>query len=298
MERASMWIRVLSTGAGLGVSAVGAAVALAHVHEPDQRAVVIALSAGVAVVAVVLPALWARPAYAALAVIGMLAGEGFNFAQSVERILSVREERSRMIAADNQPRVVLSERVARVRLELADARKAESEERAKGGCGKVCRDLAAETKRVREDLEKAERELGQLPPPKTESRLAAKLGIQPDLVDIGLAGLVSLALLAMQISLLSLGHAPHPRKDDEAADAPPAKATVPAKPNGPVTRESALTDLVMILAAGSQIPEQRILAARWGVTPGCVSKWLADFEHRGLIDRPRDGKARMVLMAS
>ena len=52
-----------------------------------------------------------------------------------------------------------------------------------------------------------------------------------------------------------------------------------------------------ILDEGGQIPEQRILAARWSVTSGCVSKWLADLEARGVIRRARDGKTKVVTAA-
>jgi hypothetical protein len=190
----------------LGVVATAASVTLAHVTEPDQRTLVIAMSAGAAFAAFCLPLIRQRALFA-LALIGIVLGEGYGLAQTIERILSVRDERTRMVAAENQPRVVLESRVTRLTEELRTADAAVLEEAGKGGCKSSCTDKKALATEARTRLETAERDLARMPPPKGAVSLAGKLGVPADLVDVALAAAVSLTLLCFQLVFLSLAHA-------------------------------------------------------------------------------------------
>jgi DNA-binding MarR family transcriptional regulator len=58
------------------------------------------------------------------------------------------------------------------------------------------------------------------------------------------------------------------------------------------TRDEALVDLRRLREAGSQ----RFLAARWGVDPTTVSRWLGEFERNGAIERSRDGKRKALVV--
>jgi uncharacterized membrane protein len=80
-------------------------------------------------------------------------------------------------------------------------------------------------------------------------------------------------------------------------------ATVAASPSeeeviaeaAAVSRAAAESDLIELLARGEDVPQQNVLAERWGVSKGCASKWLAEFEARGLVRRERLGKSVRVL---
>ena len=53
-------------------------------------------------------------------------------------------------------------------------------------------------------------------------------------------------------------------------------------------------DLLMYVSAHGAIPSQDFLAGRWRVNKGTVSRWLHDWEDRGLVHRHRDGKCKVV----
>lgn len=229
MSSSSKTFRSLSIAAGIGMVGTGAAVTLSHVREPDQQALVIAMAIGAAFAAYALTLMWREHrALAIMALIGIVLGEAFAYAQAVERILGVREERARMVQAENQPHAILKARVERLTTEVTTADAAVIEEAGKGGCKSACIDKKKLAAEARTRLEQAERELAATPPPKAEARLAGKLGIPQDMVDIALAGTVSLALLCFQIVFLSLGHPPRRQDPPEVAAAPvapPARTT-------------------------------------------------------------------------
>lgn len=75
---------------------------------------------------------------------------------------------------------------------------------------------------------------------------------------------------------------------------------VPPKPGNrrPVsTKAAAQADIIQLVTRRETIPSQDTLANRWGVAKGTVSKWLADFERRGLIQRETVGRCKMVAAA-
>ena len=57
------------------------------------------------------------------------------------------------------------------------------------------------------------------------------------------------------------------------------------------TREEALADFQRMRHA----PSQQVLASRWQVSEGCVSKWLRAWQSNGAIDRHRVGREKTVL---
>lgn len=63
------------------------------------------------------------------------------------------------------------------------------------------------------------------------------------------------------------------------------------------SKAAAEADVIRLVARGERLPSQDALAARWGVHKGTASKWLADFETRGLISRHREGRAKRVAAA-
>ena len=61
-----------------------------------------------------------------------------------------------------------------------------------------------------------------------------------------------------------------------------------------LTKDDARKDIMRSAEVGANIDSGRELAARWGVTESCASKWLADFRREGLIKRERRGKFMAV----
>ncbi len=101
------------------------------------------------------------------------------------------------------------------------------------------------------------------------------------------------------------GNSPTVAKHSRAAQAVPATVandTEPLPPKGGnrrqvATKAAAEADVIQLVGRGQPLPEQSILAARWGCHAGTASKWLQDFERRGLISRQRVGRCKAVAAA-
>lgn len=66
---------------------------------------------------------------------------------------------------------------------------------------------------------------------------------------------------------------------------------------GTMTKLEAERDLVMILALGKPISSQDELAERWNVGKGTISKWMVDWEERGLVTRAQYGRCKQIVAA-
>lgn len=91
------------------------------------------------------------------------------------------------------------------------------------------------------------------------------------------------------------------RKKREIAAAVPAEQVTPvADPSSPSPKGGSMTkleaerDLVTLLALGKAIPSQDWLAERWGVGKGTISKWMSDWEERGLVIRTQSGHCKVI----
>jgi hypothetical protein len=62
-----------------------------------------------------------------------------------------------------------------------------------------------------------------------------------------------------------------------------------------LTKAEALTDLRKLMAELGAIPSQRVLATRWKVPPGTVSKWCQSWERSGEIGRRSSGNCTEVV---
>lgn len=228
-----------------------------------------------------------------LCFVGMFAAEIYSGILTAERILVVREAKTRAALEDNQPRRIVEGRIERLSGELTKAVEAAQAEAKNGGCGRICRDLRKQEAEVRERLTTAEAELASLPPARIENHLANVSGIGAVWWDLGAAVLGAFALFAFGAFFVGLGtrmligSPPVAAKPAPQADAEPSS----------ISRDEALADLRRMLAKTGHVPEQRLLAARWNVTPGCVSKWLSAWEKSGEIRRTRDGKSNIIAAA-
>jgi len=96
-----------------------------------------------------------------------------------------------------------------------------------------------------------------------------------------------------------LGRVRAREKPDPAIAPVPKDEPMKTAPSGgskaPFTKDAALANLLALHKVGQDIPSQDWLAQKWGVSKGCVSKWLSDWSHDDLIpDRVRVGKCKMI----
>ena len=61
------------------------------------------------------------------------------------------------------------------------------------------------------------------------------------------------------------------------------------------SKEAAEADVAAFLKDDDFIPGMTVLASRWKVTKGCVSKWIDDFCQRGLVEKVRVGRHMMLV---
>lgn len=101
--------------------------------------------------------------------------------------------------------------------------------------------------------------------------------------------------------LFGFGFSSRRRREPIAAVAPAEQVTPaveqlpPSSPKGgSLTKIEAERDLVTLLALGKAIPSQDWLTERWGVGKGTVSKWLSDWEDRGLVTRTQSGHCKLI----
>lgn len=62
-----------------------------------------------------------------------------------------------------------------------------------------------------------------------------------------------------------------------------------------VSKAAAEADVMYLVASHDALPSQNSLAERWGCHKGTASKWLAEFERRGLVSRARFGRCKRVV---
>ena len=55
--------------------------------------------------------------------------------------------------------------------------------------------------------------------------------------------------------------------------------------------------MIQLIGRGQPLPSQDVLAVRWNVHKGTASKWLGDFEARGIISRRIEGRCKIVAAA-
>lgn len=200
----------------------------------------------------------------------------------------------------------------------------------KARCGDVCRDWKQRAADIQVTVAKLEGDLRDLGPQKPVNAKAAKMADVAALFGFDRAKAVAaftviepfLLTLFFEIgSIISLGFAfrrgsatlaNHGAAEKPAATVkstvsndngcPPPKgghrATVAANNSRTVASKAAAeADVIRLVARGEELPNQDALASRWGVHKGTASKWLADFERRGLVTRARDGRNKRVAAA-
>jgi hypothetical protein len=195
-------------------------------------AAIVAIAAGSAVGLVAALRAWGdgRCALAILAFVAIGCGELFGLVSGAERLLTAREERIRLVAAHNAPRLTALARVKAEEAAYAHAQAAAVAEAGRGGCGRACRDLRGAADQARQRLEAARGELERSPPLKAESILAATIGLPAAVLEVVPALLFTLALNGLGLALLGIGHSAGAKQDE----APPASEPAYAIPELPI----------------------------------------------------------------
>jgi hypothetical protein len=96
------------------------------------------------------------------------------------------------------------------------------------------------------------------------------------------------------IAMLAAGFPHRRRKAGQVAEFPGNPEGKVVTVSRPWTQADALADLKLLKSVGGQ----KLLAERWGVSEGCVSKWMAAWASQGEVVRSRDGRkkpARVLL---
>ena len=68
-------------------------------------------------------------------------------------------------------------------------------------------------------------------------------------------------------------------------------------PGGGMTKIAAERDLITLLALKKPIESQDHLADRWRVGKGTVSKWMSEWEDRGIVTRSIEGRRKLIVAA-
>jgi hypothetical protein len=84
------------------------------------------------------------------------------------------------------------------------------------------------------------------------------------------------------------------RQPEETDNPRPPGNRRPIAVKSVATKAAAEADIIQLVARGEPLPSQDTLATRWQVHKGTASKWLGDFERRGLIVRQWDGRNKRL----
>jgi hypothetical protein len=192
-------------------------------------------------------------------------------------------------------------------------------------CGKDCKDWQTRARDAMASVKALEADLASLGPPMTVSpkadrmaQLAAVFGgdfskwksalilVEPFLwtVFFELGSVVSLGFAFGHNRRVTPGitrtTVPATVATTVIADADNDLEPLPPKPNNRrriATKAAAEADVIQLVARGEPIPSQDSLAERWGVHKGTVSRWVREFEDRGVIRRSVVGRCKMVAAA-
>lgn len=207
------------------------------------------------------------------------------------------------------------------RQRLGDANRMVDHETRNGGCGRNCQDWRRRASEVQSHISVIEAEVGKLGGAKPvnakaekAAQIAALFGGDHDRVKAAVTLLepVMVPFLLEWVAIVALGFGFGHRGNRQSAHVQRASvtATVPAtvgNDNGlpptnggqrtVATKAKAEADVIRLVARGEELPNQETLAERWGVHKGTASKWLGEFERRGVVTRTRDGRSKRVAAA-
>lgn len=239
---------------------------------------------------------------------------------SVGKQTSVQAENTLAVVSRNEAIADKTLDLKRARERLADAEKMVDLETKNGGCPdkrrdgrrSVCSDWKQRAEEVRSHIAVLDGEIRTLGAPapvgakaeKMATLIASLTGRDKDAVKSTLVLIepFTYALIFELAALVAFGFAfGHGRRASLPVVLQPPGGSL-LRPPGPGncahTKDQALADLLTRLASGRPFASQDEMVAEWGIkSKGTVSKWLADWEERGLVTRSQIGKCKVTSKA-
>jgi hypothetical protein len=241
-------------GAGIVAAAAHVSIAAAGGYQSGHAAIVIAVAAGVVVAAVAIGQALAdrRIALALTMLVCMLAGEAYGLLLTAERVIAVREAGEAPVLANEAKRRAAVQRIKNAEETKRKADATVVEKAAEKSCVSNCRTLLeGAVTAAKLELDKAREDLAQVPPSKSATPLADRLGISGWTLDLVQAALASVGANGLGATLLAFGSHGGRRRKELAPVAPPQQQAIqepkPAPPRRleadvvpvPTTREHA-----------------------------------------------------------
>ncbi len=214
-------------GAGIVAAAAHVSILAAGGYHAGHAAIIIAVASGVVVAAIAIGRCMAerRILLALTMLVCMLAGEAYGLLQTAERVIAVREAGEAPILANDTKRKAGLQRIKDAEDAKRKADAAVVEKAAEKSCVSNCRTLLeGAVTAAKLELDKARDDLGQLPPAKSATPLADRLGIAGWTLDLVQAALASIGANGLGATLLAFGsHGGRRRKDADPIQ-PPLRA--------------------------------------------------------------------------
>ncbi len=218
-------------GAGIVAAAAHVSILAAGGYDAGHAAIVIAVASGVVVAAIAIGRCMAerRIVLALTMLVCMLAGEAYGLLLTAERVIAVREAGEAPVLANDAKRKSALQRVKDAEEAKRRADAAVVEKAAEKSCVSNCRTLLeGAVTAAKIELDKARADLGQLPPAKSATPLADRLGISGWTLDLVQAALASIGANGLGATLLAFGsHGGRRRKDADPIQ-PPRRTEAPA----------------------------------------------------------------------
>ncbi|MEQ1694756.1 MAG: hypothetical protein ABL901_02850 [Hyphomicrobiaceae bacterium] len=145
---------------------------------------------------------------AIFAIIGIIAGEGYGFVKSAERILTDEATKDAHIVKANNPGINAEERKAKAENSYGEALAKADKARTANGCNDACLTYERRAAEAKRELEKAEKDLAAVGPYQVSSRLSVTTGINHKIVSLVPALAFPTALVLMGIVLIAFGSSP------------------------------------------------------------------------------------------
>lgn len=200
---------LVATSTGATLLATSAGLNVVSASDGGTSAVVAIIAVAIGTIVAVPAALYAwrskRWVLAAVTVALLIAGEGFNGFNSVERLLAAREERASAAVAANAPFEMAVQRLRAASDAYRSADMAATAEARRGGCRRICQALRADAERARAEVESARAAYAEMRPPRDEHLISTFTGWPASAIEIGAGLTFSIVLNGLGLALLAIG---------------------------------------------------------------------------------------------
>lgn len=247
---------------------------------------------------------------------------------SVSRQADLKTAHQLTVEAGQAHRAAKETELTRLRSDLVTANQQQTREMTGQRCLDRCLAWKARAGEIEHKIARTEAELIMLGPPLASQAgadhvgaLLALVGFGPDAkqalillepflrawlfeltaivaVGFGFAPRATVAPIPSSVETIPEPVNPVQAPEPVAIVAPAVETIEPTpKPRGGLTRELAEQDLVTLLAMGRSIRSQDELAKRWNVPNCTVSRWLADFQRRKIVECRKVGRTKEIVAA-